>query len=166
MFFLWKLRDYIQRRECTTFSAQGEMVIRLGQRSPTGQWRQRLIDADWALTCAWINAWVNSRGAGNLRRHCAHYDVILMVTEFANKAIYLAAPKATGYCRLNSLPPSRSVFSTTDLYFETHWRRFLSHCHCRVLYIADVANYQTWAWCALNDNGNSTSLEDLLGKGF
>ena len=23
------------------------MVIRLGQRSPTGQWRQRLIDADW-----------------------------------------------------------------------------------------------------------------------
>ena len=39
--------DYIQRRECTTFSAQGEMVIRLGQRSPTGQWRQRLIDADW-----------------------------------------------------------------------------------------------------------------------
>ena len=29
------------------FPAQGEMVIRLGQRSPTGQWRQRLIDADW-----------------------------------------------------------------------------------------------------------------------
>ena len=49
MFFLWKLRDYIQRRECTTFSAQGEMVIRLGQRSPTGQWRQRLIDADCFL---------------------------------------------------------------------------------------------------------------------
>ena len=24
------------------------MVIRLGQRSPTGQWRQRLIDADWS----------------------------------------------------------------------------------------------------------------------
>ena len=29
------------------FHAQGEMVIGLGQRSPTGQWRQRLIDADW-----------------------------------------------------------------------------------------------------------------------
>ena len=25
------------------------MVIRLGQRSPTGQWRQRLIDADWSF---------------------------------------------------------------------------------------------------------------------
>ena len=24
------------------------MFIRLGQRSPTGQWRQRLIDADWS----------------------------------------------------------------------------------------------------------------------
>ena len=28
------------------FFAQGEILIRLGQRSPTGQWRQRLIDAD------------------------------------------------------------------------------------------------------------------------
>ena len=27
------------------------MVIRLGQRSPTGQWRQRLIDADCQERC-------------------------------------------------------------------------------------------------------------------
>ena len=26
----------------------------------------------------WMNGWVNNREAGDLRRHCAHYDVIVM----------------------------------------------------------------------------------------
>ena len=29
------------------------MVIRLSHRSPTGQWRQRLIDADWVFLTHW-----------------------------------------------------------------------------------------------------------------
>ena len=32
----------------------------------------------FSLICAWINAWVNNRGAGDLRRHRANYDVIVM----------------------------------------------------------------------------------------
>ena len=28
--------------------------------------------------CAWINDWVNNHEAGDLRRHCAHYDVNIM----------------------------------------------------------------------------------------
>ena len=28
--------------------------------------------------CVWINGWVNIREAGDLRRHRAHYDVIVM----------------------------------------------------------------------------------------
>ena len=28
--------------------------------------------------CAWINDWVNNREAVDLRRHRAHYDVIIM----------------------------------------------------------------------------------------
>ena len=32
----------------------------------------------FSLICAWINVWVNNRGAGDLRRHRAHYDVIVM----------------------------------------------------------------------------------------
>ena len=27
----------------------------------------------------WINGWVNNREAGDLRRHCAHYDVTVML---------------------------------------------------------------------------------------
>ena len=40
-----------------------------------GQWRGALM---FSLTCAWINGWVNNREAGDLRRHRAYYDVIIM----------------------------------------------------------------------------------------
>ena len=38
------------------------------------QWRGALM---LSLICAWINSWVNNRGAGDLS-HRAHYDVIVM----------------------------------------------------------------------------------------
>ena len=40
-----------------------------------GQWRGALM---FSLVCVWINGWVNNREAGDLRRHCAHCDVIVM----------------------------------------------------------------------------------------
>ena len=41
-----------------------------------GQWRRALM---FSLICAWKkNGWVNNREAGDLRRHRAHYDVIVM----------------------------------------------------------------------------------------
>ena len=40
-----------------------------------GQWRRTLM---FSLICAWINGWVNNREAGDLRCHCAHYDIIVM----------------------------------------------------------------------------------------
>ena len=42
-----------------------------------GQWRGALI---FSLICVWINGWVNNREAGDLRRHRAHYDVVVMLT--------------------------------------------------------------------------------------
>ena len=42
-----------------------------------GQWRGALM---FSLICAWINRWVKNREAGDLRRHRAHYDVIVMLT--------------------------------------------------------------------------------------
>ena len=41
-----------------------------------GKWREALI---FSLICAWINGWVNNRDAGDLRRHSARYDVIVMI---------------------------------------------------------------------------------------
>ena len=40
-----------------------------------GQWRGAL---KFSLICARINSWVNNREAGDLRRHQAHCDVIVM----------------------------------------------------------------------------------------
>ena len=41
-------------------------------------WRSRgaLI---FSLICIWINSWVNNREAGDLRRHHAHHDVVVMI---------------------------------------------------------------------------------------
>ena len=40
-----------------------------------GQRRRALM---FSLISAWINGWVNNRQTGDLRRHRAHYDVIVM----------------------------------------------------------------------------------------
>ena len=41
-----------------------------------GQWRGALM---FSLICAWISDWVNNGEAGDLRRHCAHYGVTVMI---------------------------------------------------------------------------------------
>ena len=40
-----------------------------------GQWRGALM---FSLICVWINGWINNHEAGNLRRNCTHYDIIVM----------------------------------------------------------------------------------------
>ena len=35
--------------------------------------------SDISLIYAWINDWVNNREAGDLRRHCGHYGVNVMI---------------------------------------------------------------------------------------
>ena len=42
-----------------------------------GQWRGALR---FFWSAPWINGWVNNREAGDLRRHHAHYDAIVMAT--------------------------------------------------------------------------------------
>ena len=46
--------------------------------SHKGQWRGVLM---FSLICSWIKGWSNNREAGDLRRHRAHYDVIVMRCE-------------------------------------------------------------------------------------
>ena len=56
-----------------TFSAL--LALYAGNSPHKGLWRKALM---FTLICAWINRWVNNREAGDLRRHRAHYDVIVM----------------------------------------------------------------------------------------
>ena len=46
-----------------------------GESSHKHQWRGDLM---FSLICAWINGWVNNGEAGDLRRHCAYYDITVM----------------------------------------------------------------------------------------
>ena len=68
------------RHEMETFSA---LLAICAGNSPVpvnsphkGQWGEALM---FSLICVWINGWVNNREAGDLRRHRAHYDVIVML---------------------------------------------------------------------------------------
>ena len=68
------------RHQMETFSAllaiwAGNSPV-TGEFPHNGQWRGALM---LSLICAWMNDWVNNREAGDLRRHRAHYDVIVMV---------------------------------------------------------------------------------------
>ena len=54
--------------------------VRESNRSPVNsphisQWRRALM---LSLICTWINGWVNNCEAGDLRRHCTHYDIFVM----------------------------------------------------------------------------------------
>ena len=67
------------RHQMETFSALLALCAGI-HRSPVnsphkGQWRGALI---FSLICARINRWVNNGETGNLRRHRAHYDAIVM----------------------------------------------------------------------------------------
>ena len=44
--------------------------------SSKDQWCGALMSS---LICAWINGWVNNGEAGDLRCHCAHYDITVVV---------------------------------------------------------------------------------------
>ena len=50
-----------------------------GESPYKGQWRGALM---FPMICAWTNGWVNNRDAGDLGRHRAHYDVIVMYAPF------------------------------------------------------------------------------------
>ena len=52
--------------------------------SHKGQWCGALMF--FFVICAWINGWVNNREAGDLRRHRAHYDVIVVTRIYPSKA--------------------------------------------------------------------------------
>ena len=58
-----------------------------------GQWRGALM---FSMICAWTNGWANHRDVGDLRRHHAHYDVIVRQMLY-----FLFTPL---YIRLNAIP--------------------------------------------------------------
>ena len=50
-----------------------------------GQWRGTLM---FSLVCTWTNGWVNTCRAGDLRRHCTHYVVTVMLQRLPPEITY------------------------------------------------------------------------------
>ena len=84
---------------CYTYSYHDDVIkwkhfppywpfVRVIHRSPVnyphkGQWREALM---FSMICACLNGWVNNREAGDLRRHLAYYDVIVMLLLCRNQS--------------------------------------------------------------------------------
>ena len=73
-----------------------------------GQWRSTL---KFSLICAWTNGLANNQDAGDLRCHCAHYDITVM-----NIRAIMRPNNITSYLVLNSQLSSSLKASAIDLY--------------------------------------------------
>ena len=81
-----------------------------------GQWRGALM---FSLICAWINDWVNNREVGDLRRHRAHYDLIVMNMSIISGKLcpshFLVWPAyITSFCQFHYVINSTCQNSTTS----------------------------------------------------
>ena len=68
-----------------------------------GQWRGALL---FSLICNWINSWIKNREAGDLRRHRAHYDIIVM--------FLIARPRR----RVMWVASLSQIYCSNQLYFK------------------------------------------------
>ena len=91
--------------------------LRRIHRSPVdsphkGQWHGALM---FSLICAWTNSWATNGDAGDVRRHCTHYDVIVM-----NLPDALCVNVFVGY--INVLSASSSDKTSYRIrYWEIKW---------------------------------------------
>ena len=68
----WHLFPWISWIFCVTGSLYGISPV-------TGKFTsQSTVVQSFLWSAPWINGWVNNREAGDLRRHCAHYDITVM----------------------------------------------------------------------------------------
>ena len=81
---IWQVHHYVTklwwRHQMETFPRHWPFARGIHRwpvnSSHKGQWRGAVM---FSLICTWINGWVNDLEADDLRRHCTHYDVIVMI---------------------------------------------------------------------------------------
>ena len=124
---------------------EGTMVIPV--ISPhKGQWRGALM---FFFICIWIHDWVNNRGASNLRRYRAHYDVIVVINllnimssnilnNVVNIFAYAIASSASEYDKPSKYRELSRDIRCFDIPFSvTTYRRFCFPCqiHASILLV-------------------------------
>ena len=113
-------------------TSSNENIFRVtGPLSPVnplhkGWWRGALM---FSLICAWTNRRANNRNAGNLKRHRAHYDVIVMI--IVRYTVWLTNHNKThtvwpvkGHCPLQRRYILMAYCKTTVSLWLTHCRYY------------------------------------------
>ena len=109
-----------------------------------GQWRGVLM-----LSWIWINDWVNNLEAGDLRRHRAHYDVIVMTPWFCNLPCGSIKPRPVPillsdwcFCDLRAKRPSSAEWLTGRWIEHNRYRLYGTGSVDQYIYTTDVINLQ------------------------
>ena len=76
-------KDTWWRNQMETFPAL--LAICAGNSPVPGEFPTLMF----SVICAWINGWVNTGEAGDLRHHRVHYDVIVIVWVYSGFVIYV-----------------------------------------------------------------------------
>ena len=108
----------------------------------------------FSLICAWISGWVNDREAGDLRRHCVHYDVSVMhswgtllascrVVKFAQRIRKSGTHKFN--LRMSDIqtsiwPVQHTIRNTARVIYMSYTHDFSLGC-CRLAFIISHALY-------------------------
>ena len=116
------------------------LFVRGIHRSPVNfphkfQWRGASM---FSLICSWLNGWVNNREAGDLRRHRAHYDVVVMNSCFSHKVTKAnITPVLFSHA---SRPLTQQLTPMTDCgidllidWFTDWWTQWLAHSFTEVM---------------------------------
>ena len=91
------------------------------------QWRRALM---FSLICAWINAWVNNREAGDLRRHRVYYDATVMAKEWSLLKVWECNSTwimwFDDFCLLRDIETLSALLAFLSKLLNTQWshRRF------------------------------------------
>ena len=107
------------------------------------------------LICSWINGWVNNWEAGDLRRHRAHYDFILMKSITATSYQYAMASQITrnvtllnNLFRVTTRKPSRLCIATLCWDSTANWRVGLCY---DTIFMRDGCILQQVEWHSVAD---------------
>ena len=122
-----------------------------------GQWRGALM---FSLIYARINTWVNNRDAGDLRRHCAHYDAIVMIEGLTPLVIHISVSLMKSPCIhiyliqcLNTLRPRQDGCLFADVILK-----------CIFLNLNSWIPYKiSWKYVAWRLIDNKPSMVQIMG---
>ena len=115
-----KCIPYVLCLQMKTFSA---LLAHCAGKSPfagefpahEGQWRGALM---FSLILDWINNWVYNREAGDLRRHRAHYDVIVMdsdnILALSRRQVIICNNDVPHYRTLHNIRADNCRFEVND----------------------------------------------------